>query len=346
MEDVTKILTEIKPLIEKEIEKHIPKKGTPQVLFDGCWKYFEYGGKRFRPALIALSCEALGGRIEDTITAGAALEIAHTFFLIHDDIEDSSETRRGKPCLHITYGIPHAVNMGDYLLMKVYQVILSTKDKWGLEKTMKILDLMTEMFIITGEGQAMEIEQRNKDLSEATMDWYEKMSLNKTGYYSGGTPCSIGAVIADGNEKQIEALKKFGFAVGIAFQIQDDILNVTMSEEEEKIAPTTTSGGYGKDFAGDIKEGKRTLLIVHAFEHANKMKKDKMRQLVGKKEITIEEKKEVIKIMKKYGSIEFAKNYANKMLENALINLKKNIPDTEGRKKLESLAHFLIERKF
>jgi len=346
MEDVTKILTEIKPLIEKEIEKHIPKKGTPQVLFDGCWKYFEYGGKRFRPALIALSCEALGGRIEDTITAGAALEIAHTFFLIHDDIEDSSETRRGKPCLHITYGIPHAVNMGDYLLMKVYQTLVSAKNKWSLEKTMKILDLMTEMFLITGIGQAMEIEQRNKDLSEATMNWYEKMSLNKTGYYSGGSPCAIGAVIAGGNEKQIEVLKNFGFAIGIAFQIQDDILNVTMDEYEEKLAPTTVSGGYGKDFAGDIKEGKRTILIVHTFEHADKKDKERMKQLVGKKDITTKEKKEVIEIMKKYGSIEFAKNYANKMVEKALANLKKNIPRTEGRKKLESLAYFLIERKF
>jgi len=346
MKDVMKILSEIKALVDKEIEKHVPKKGSPQVLFDGCWKYFEYGGKRFRPALIALSCETLGGKIKDTITAGAALEIAHTFFLIHDDIEDSSETRRGKPCLHKTYGIPHAVNIGDYLLSRVYQTLLSAKNIWGLEKTMRILDLMTEMFIMTGEGQAMEIEQRNKDLSEVTMDWYEKMSLNKTGYYSGGTPCAIGAVIAGGNEKEIEVLKNFGFAVGIAFQIQDDILNVTMSEEEEKIAPETDTGGYGKDFAGDIKEGKRTLLIVHAFEHADKKDKERMKRLVGKKDITTKEKKEVIEIMKKYGSIEFAKNYANKMVEKALANLKKNIPKTEGRKKLESLAYFLIERKF
>jgi geranylgeranyl diphosphate synthase type I len=346
MEDVMKILSEIKPQVDKEIEKHIPKKGKPQVLFDGCWKYFEYGGKRFRPALIALSCEALGGKIEDTIAAGAALEIAHTFFLIHDDIEDTSEIRRGKPCLHIIYGIPHALNMGDYLFTKVYQTLLSAKNKWGLEKTMRLLDLMTEMLIITGEGQAMEIEQRNRDLSDATMDWYEKMSLNKTGYYSGGTPCAIGAVIADGSEKEIDVLKNFGFAVGIAFQIQDDILNVTMSEEEEKIAPKTGGGGYGKDFAGDIKEGKRTLLIVHTLENANQKEKEKMRQLVGKKNITTGEKKEIIGIMKKYGSIEFAKKYAKKMVEKALIDLKKYIPDTDGRRKLESLAHFLIERKF
>lgn len=341
-----KILSDIKPLIDKELEKHIPKKGDPQVLFDGCWKYFDYGGKRLRPALIALSCEALNGNAKDTIIAGTALEIAHTFLLVHDDIEDFSETRRGNPCLHITYGTPHAINMGDYLMMKVYDTLLSAKKIWGSEKTLKVMDLISEMLIITGEGQAMEIDQRDRDLSEATMEWYEKMSLHKTGYYSGGSPCAIGAVIAGGNEKQVETLKKFGFAIGVAFQIQDDILNVTMPENEERTAPGTSGGGYGKDFAGDLKEGKRTLLVVHAFKHADKKEKERMEKLVGKKDITLDEKKEVIDIMKKYGSIGFASNYARKMVEDALKDLKKNIPGTEGRKKLESIAEFFVERRF
>jgi len=341
-----KILTEIKPLIDKEIEKHIPRKGTPQVLFDGCWKYFDYGGKRHRPALIALSCEALNGKIEDTIIAGAALEIAHTFLLIHDDIEDFSETRRGNPCLHVTYGVPHAINMGDYLQIKVYETLLSGKDLWGTEKTLKILELMTEMLKKTGEGQAMEIDQRDKDLLEATMKWYENMSLNKTGYYSGGSPCAIGAIISNGTEEQVEALKNFGFYIGIAFQIQDDILNLTMSEEEVKVAPGTKSGGYGKDFAGDLKEGKRTLILVHAFQNANKKDKGRMRQLIGKKNITLKEKKEVIGIMNKIGSIDYAKNYARKMMEDAVKKMKLKVPQTEGRKKLESIAQFLIDRKF
>lgn len=346
MEDVMKILTQIKPLIDKEIEKHIPKKGTPQVLFDGSWKYFDYGGKRHRPALIALSCEALNGKTEDTIIAGAALEIAHTFLLIHDDIEDFSETRRGNPCLHITYGTPHAVNMGDYLVIKVYETLLSGKNMWGTEKTLKISELMTEMLEITGRGQAMEIDQRDKDLSEATMEWYEKMSLSKTGYYSGGSPCAIGAIIANGTEEQIETMKNFGFGVGIAFQIQDDILNLIMSEEEVKVAPGTGGGGYGKDFAGDLKEGKRTLILVHAFQNASEDEKNRMRQLIGKKDITLEGKKEIIAIMNKLGSIEYAKNYARKMMEDAVEKMKLKIPDTEGRKKLESIAKFLIERKF
>ena len=346
MEDIKKVLTEIKPLIDRQIEKHIPRTGAPQVLFDGCWKYFDYGGKRFRPALIALSCEALGGKVEDTTIAGAALEIAHTFLLIHDDIEDFSETRRGNPCLHVTYGMPHAINIGDYLFFKVYETLLSGKDLWGTEKTLKIAELMTEMFKITGEGQAMEIDQRDKDLSEVTMEWYEKMSLSKTGYYSGGTPCAIGAIIANGTEEQIESLKKFGFSIGVAFQIQDDLLNLTMPEEEVKLAPGTGGGGYGKDFAGDLKEGKRTLILVHAFQNASEEQKNRMRQLIGKKDIALEEKKEIIEIMNKVGSIDYSKNYARKMMEDAVEKMKLKIPVTEGRRKLESIAQFLIERKF
>jgi len=346
MEDVIKIISELKPLIDKEIEKHIPKKGKPEVLFNGCWEYFEYGGKRFRPALIAISCETLDGKVKDTIPAGAALEIAHTFLLIHDDIEDDSKIRRGKQCLHIKYGVPHAINIGDYLMMKVYETLLSGQKIWGSEKTIKILQLITEMLLETGEGQAMEIEQRGKDLTEATMKWYETMSLKKTGYYTGGTPCAIGGVIAGGTEKEIEALKKFGYAVGIAFQIQDDILNVTMSEKEESIAPGATGGGYGKDFAGDIKEGKRTLLVVHAFENANREDKTKMSQLIGKKNITMEGKREVINIMKKYGSIDYTKEYARNIVRQAIKDLRKVIPERKGRKKLESIAYFLIERKF
>jgi len=309
MEDVMKLLTKIKPLIDREIEKHIPRRGTPQVLFDGCWKYFDYGGKRHRPALITLSCETLDGKIEDTIIAGAGLEMAHTFLLIHDDIEDFSQTRRGNPCLHVIYGTPHAVNMGDYLFFKVYETLLSGKDSWGTGKTLKIIELMTEMFKKTGEGQAMEIDQRDKDLSEVT-------------------------------------LKNFGFAIGVAFQIQDDILNLTMSEEEVKLAPGTGGGGYGKDFAGDLKEGKRTLVLVHAFQNADEIEKDRMRELIGNKDIALEQKKEVITIMNKLGSIEYAKNYARKMMEDAVEKMKLKTPATEGRNKLESIAQFLIERKF
>lgn len=331
MEDIKKVLTEIKPLIDGEIEKHIPRRGEPQVLFDGCWKYFDYGGKRHRPALIALSCEALNGKIKDTIIAGAALEIAHTFLLIHDDIEDFSETRRGNPCLHVTYGTPHAVNIGDYLFFKVYETLLSGKGLWGAEKTLKITELMTEMFKITGEGQAMEIDQRDKDLSEATIEWYEKMSLSKTGYYSGGSPCAIGAIIANGTEEQIEALKDFGFAIGVAFQIQDDILNLTMSEEEVKIAPETVGGGYGKDFAGDLKEGKRTLILVHALQNVSENEKNKMRGLIGKKDITLEEKKGVIEIMNKFGSIDYAKKLCQE--NNGRCSQKDEIENTRHRRK-------------
>jgi geranylgeranyl pyrophosphate synthase len=346
MEEVKKILAEIKPHIDAYIAKVIPDKGNPQVLFDGSWEYFKYGGKRFRPALVALSCEALGGKVEDTIAAGAALEIAHTFLLIHDDIEDNSEMRRGQPALHKKYGIPHAVNMGDYLMMKMYDSIVSGKDIWGPEKTIKILDMFTQMLMRTGEGQAFEIDQRDRDLSEATMEWYETMSAHKTGYYTGGYPCAVGGLIGNGTEEQIKAFLDLGIAVGVAFQIQDDIIDVTMKPEEENIAPGTTGGGHGKKFAEDLKEGKRTLLVVHAFQSANDEEKETLRKLIGNPNITHEEKLQVIEVMKKYDSLNFAKKYARDLLEKGLTQLKEKIPETEGRNKLEAMAEFLIKRTY
>jgi len=330
---IEKILKDIKSLVDEEISKYIPKKSN--TLLEGSWRYFRYGGKRFRPTLLALSCMALGGNIEYTIPAGAALEVAHTYFIIHDDIEDLSKIRRGKPCLHTIYGIPHAINIGDYLLAKSYEVLLSGKRIWGCEKTIKILNYFTEMIRITTEGQAMEIDQRDRDLSEATMDWYRTMVLNKTGYYSGGIPCTMGGIIANATEQQIEALKDFGFAVGVAFQIHDDVLNLIPDKKEN----------IGKEFADDIKEGKRTLLIIHAFNHANRKEKDRMRQLVGKKDITLEEKMEVIEIMKKYKSIQYTKEYSKRMIRKAIEKLKQKIPPTDGRKKLEELAWFVVNRK-
>lgn len=346
MEAIKKILAEIKPLIDEEMAKHIPKEGEPQVLFDACWDFFGAGGKRLRPALVATACEALGGNPYKTIPAGASLEIAHNFLLIHDDIEDFSKLRRGRPCLHIKYGTPQAINAGDYLFAKSIEVCLGGQRVWGLTKMKKVLDLMTEMYVTTAEGQAAEIEAREQDLSTATMEWYKKMALRKTGYYTGGTPCAIGAVIAGGSEGQIKSLKEFGFAIGVAFQIQDDILNVTISQEEEKVGPSTKGGGYGKDFAGDIKEGKRTLLVVHLFAHANKKEKKELKALIGKKDVSLKEKMRVITLMRKYGSIKYAADYAKRMIEEATRLIQRRIKPTEGRKKLEVIADFFISRQF
>ncbi len=345
MEEVQKILAEIKPFIDKEV-RAVLDKTEPEVLKKAAEEYFERGGKRFRPALIALACEALGGTWKDTIPAGAAIEIMHAFALIHDDIEDYSTVRRGKPALHIQYGLPHAINAGDYLHMKIFEALLRGQKAWGNEKLFSILEQFVELLTITAQGQALEIEARDKPLEAATIEWYEKMAVAKTGYYSGGGPCSIGGTIAGGSPEQIAALKNFGIAIGVAFQIQDDVLNLTMSESEEGKAPGTESGGVGKDFAGDLEEGKRTLILVHCLQHCTQEEKETLKALIGKKGLSTEQKKELIGIMQRTGSIEFAKEYARQILQNALLQLKEKIPETEGRKKLESAGWFLVNREY
>jgi geranylgeranyl diphosphate synthase type I len=327
---MSKVLYNIKIAIDKEIEKFIPRNINPKVLSEASWYFLDAGGKRIRPLLLILSCQALNGNIVKAIPAAVCLELAHSSLLIHDDIEDFSERRREKLTVHKKFGIPHAINVGDYLMINSYKAMISGAKYWGVEKTTEILELMSEMLKNTLEGQGMEIEQRNHDLSEATFKWYEEMAFKKTGYYTGGSLCAIGATIADGTEEEINALKKFGLGIGVVYQIIDDVLDVTMDT--------------GQDFGADLKEGKRTILTIHAFSRASKSEKERLRELIGKKDITLNEKREVIAIYKKYGSIDFAIEYARKLVEISVEEIKK-IPETEGRERLIKLAKFFVERK-
>lgn len=325
-----KLLRDIRKTIDKEIEKYLPRNHNPKVLSDISWYFLDSGGKRIRPALLLFSCQAINGNSKKAIPAAVAMELIHSSLLIHDDILDFSDQRRGRLAVYKKFGLAHGVNVGDYFATKSYECLASGANAWGHEKTIKVLELMTEMTTKTLEGQAMDIDQRDKDLSEATMEWYEDMALRKTGYYTGGSPCAIGAVIAGGNEKEIEVLKKFGFGIGIANQIIDDVLDVTQDT--------------GQDFGADLKEGKRTLLTIHAFSKADKKDREKLKKLIGKKDITLEEKKEIIEIYRRFGSIQFAKNYANKLVEDAIKEIE-NVPNSEGREKLIELANFFVERR-
>ena len=334
MNKIEKILAETKYHVDSEIEKHIPKKGQPQALFNACWDAIGSGGKRLRPALIAITCQAFGGKPVDTYPAGAALEIAHNFLLIHDDIEDSSLLRRGKPAIYLKYGLAQGINVGDYLFAKSFKVLASGYKRWGSDKFIKVYELLNEMFTVTAEGQALELESRIKNLNSANLFWYENMALKKTGYYTGGTPCAIGAVIAGASEKEINAVSDFGLAIGLAFQIQDDILNLI-----------SQNGKYGKDFAGDLEEGKRTLMVVHFLENAKEKDISFFNSSFAKK-MGLKSKRRLISLMESYGSIDFAKSYASEKVKKAKLVLKKNVKNSSGLKKLDVIADFFIERGF
>jgi geranylgeranyl diphosphate synthase, type II len=215
------------------------------------------GGKALRPALGIATCLGLGGHLEAILPTAATLELYHNAFLIHDDIEDESWWRRGKPTLHIDHGIPVAVNVGDAMLSLSLQPLLDNVERVGLGPALRILRAIAHMTRQTVDGQALELEWVRSNTWRLDDADYLKMVELKTSWYSFITPLQVGAVAAGAGPEQLEPLESLGRHLGAAFQITDDLLNLRADPEE-----------YGKEIGGDLWEGKRTLMLLHALRSA------------------------------------------------------------------------------
>ena len=329
MKTALEILGQYKADVEAELERHLPRDGEPREFYVSVWDLLDRGGKRFRPALTFLACECVGGRREDAVGAAAAIELLHNMTLVHDDIEDQSELRRGKPCLHKIYGVPVAINVGDAMLIKVFEIANSSK--LPEDRCQRLVAKIADRAYGITWGQAFEFSMwERKDFNEEDVI---RLLRYKTGALT-GLSTEGGAIAGGGSQGQLEILGEFGETVGIAFQIVDDLLNVTGDVKE-----------YGKEIGGDIREGKKTVLAAHLLKAASPRDKGTFGRLLGKKEVTKNEVRRVIGLYEKYGSIEYAKAQAKGHLENALRALNR-LPASEARDSLSSIADFLVSRSF
>jgi geranylgeranyl diphosphate synthase type I len=292
--------------------------------------YTSNAGKRHRPLICMLACEAVGGDPDTARAAAAAIEHFHTAALIHDDIEDASETRRGEPCLHIREGLGLAINAGDLALSLVTGTVV---DDPGLDDAVKlrVLRELVDMTTRTIEGQALDIGWARDDRFDLTVDDYLLMANHKTAFYSGAIPLAIGSIIGRGSETQTATLRAFGMASGLAFQIQDDVLNLVGTREATK-----------KDFRSDITEGKRTLVAVHALTHSPE--RERLLAILSARETDRGVLDEAVGIMVDAGSISFANTYAEKLVMSAKEALEAELPRTRARDLLGSMADFFIRR--
>lgn len=215
------------------------------------------GGKALRPALSIATCLGLGGHLEAILPTAATLELYHNAFLIHDDIEDESWWRRGKPTLHIDHGVPIAVNVGDAMLSLSLQPLLDNVERVGLGPALRILRAVAKMTRQTVDGQALELEWVRSNTWRLDDADYLKMVELKTSWYTFITPLQAGAIAAGAPPERMAPLESFGRHLGSAFQITDDLLNLRGDPEE-----------YGKEIGGDLWEGKRTLMLLHTLRHA------------------------------------------------------------------------------
>src|ERR1700754_677486 len=230
------------------------------------------GGKALRPALSIATCLGLGGHLEAILPTAATLELYHNAFLIHDDIEDESWWRRGKPTLHIDHGVPIAVNVGDAMLSLSLQPLLDNVERVGLGPALRILRAVAHMTRQTVEGQARELEWVRSNVWQLKDADYLEMVELKTSWYSFITPLQAGAIAAGADPKWMEPLESLGRYIGAAFQITDDLLNLRGDPED-----------YGKEIGGDLWEGKRTLMLLHALRCAGPDDRDRAVAILGKR---------------------------------------------------------------
>jgi geranylgeranyl diphosphate synthase type I len=299
-------------------------------LYGPLGRYSANGGKRHRPLICLLSCKAVGGDPLMARSAAAAIENFHTAALIHDDIADDAKLRRGEPCLHITQGEGLAINAGDLALSLVNGTVVNDP---LLSDTLKVrvVQELVAMTTRTVEGQALDIGWAQDDRFDLTVDDYLAMARHKTAYYSGAVPLAVGAIVGGGTDEQISALRHYGMSTGLAFQIQDDLLNLMGTEEATK-----------KDFRGDITEGKRTLVVVHALEHSAHA--DELVDILRSGTSDPVELSRAVAIMQDAGSIDFAHRYALDLVEDAKARLAAHLDGNESRSLLLSMADFFISR--
>lgn len=299
----------------------------PFSLYDPLNYIMQGGGKRIRPLVLFFSCEAFGGNVEHALDAAVAIEILHNFTLVHDDIMDNADTRRGKETIHKKWDVNAAILVGDELIGLSYRSLLRTKST----RIDEIVQAFTDGVIEVCEGQALDKEYESSD--DVTLDDYVIMIRKKTAELL-RISAVMGAIIANAKSDEIETISNYSKYLGLAFQVQDDLLDVVADEHE-----------FGKKIGGDILEKKKTYLYLKSLELSHKTGREKL-QNIYKNGLPGENKiKEIIGIYKSCGVLESAKAEIKKYTDIANSYLSR-IKSSGAKFKLEKFSEMLLNRNY
>ncbi|WNY26066.1 polyprenyl synthetase family protein [Methanolapillus millepedarum] len=308
--------------VDNAIDTLLPVKNPPG-LYEASRHIVKAGGKRLRPAVLLAANEAVGGNPDKAVSAAVAVELMHTFTLVHDDIMDNDPVRRGLPAVHTIWGEAGGILAGDTLYSKAVEII--TESDAEPKQLLKAANILVKTCVEVCEGQWLDIDFENRD--SVFKEEYLEMIEKKTAVLFGAA-AQIGAVLGCADEKTGQALYDFGRLTGLGFQIYDDVLDLT-----------TPSEILGKRQGSDIVEGKRTLLMIHALEHGAKPK------AFGKGDATPEEIQEAIDVLTKSGSLDYVKNLAVSYVEEGKSKLD-ILPDSNAKKVLLDIADYMLYRNF
>ncbi|MDH4123327.1 MAG: polyprenyl synthetase family protein [Thermoplasmata archaeon] len=312
--------------INRELELSISSIENDR-LRDAMLHYPKAGGKRLRPIVTMLVADAISKSGNTAMPFGIALEMVHNFTLVHDDVMDQDETRRGLKTVHKAYGMPEAILAGDALFAKAFEIV-GGMDIDGDRKS-QLTSLLARAVILLAEGQQMDMDFEK--LEKVASEQYMKMIERKTAVlYSAAA--QGGAITAGAPEPLQEDMFEFGRLMGLAFQIWDDVLDL---RADEKL--------LGKPVGSDIRNGKKTLIMIYAIETLEEKKVERLLQILGKKNAIDAEVNEAISLLDDAGAIDRAERIASEMIAKAKMLLD-DLPGNEDRKLLKELTDFMIKR--
>jgi geranylgeranyl pyrophosphate synthase len=327
--DVAALLKQHAAEIEVLLRKEIPENQFP-FISEGVWYQFSSGGKRIRPALCLLTCQALGGDPRKALHFALAAEILHNVLLIHDDIEDGDTVRRDRKTLWAQFGVPNAINIADFLISRAYRIILDAP--LDPEARLRLIEIFSTTFERTVEGQALDINLRGDETF--TIGKYHRIVQLKTAYYL--TFNLVGGALAAGHGEVIESLWELGRSLGPAFQIRDDVIDLTEGK------------GRGGEVGCDIREGKPSIFFAFALERKAGTDEERRRlvEIVRRPRdaTTPADVDWAIAFYRRIGALEFAQAEAGRLIDGAFAVIDR-IPMEEPHKELfRVIGRFMIDR--
>ncbi|MFW6385279.1 MAG: polyprenyl synthetase family protein [Halodesulfurarchaeum sp.] len=342
--------------IDEEIERLLPRELTEEAvvdlfgparysydttalqkaLVDPLWDLLDRGGKRWRPVLFLKLIEGVGGDPEDFLPYAIIPEILHTGTIIVDDVEDEATLRRGEEAIHLRYGTDVALNAGNALYFVPLKIISRNPADLPTDVRLRIFEMLTYELNRTHLGQGTDIVWHNEDAIDINEEEYLEMTACKTGCL-GRIAGRLAAIVTDQPREIEQALGDYAESLSIAFQIGDDILDVLNTLDQ--------AGEFGKAFGNDIHEGKRTLMAIHAVENAPREDADRLEAILTAAEVTDEDILDAIDIMREAGSIDYAKDRAGTLAEDARSQIEGLDIGPDVREELTSFTRFVIERE-
>ncbi len=308
-------------IIDRAIKKYLPI-SHPEELYKASRHLLDAGGKRLRPVMLMLAAEAVLGDSENVIPAAVAIELVHNFTLIHDDIMDEDELRRGIPAVHVKWDTSSAILAGDTLCCKAFEIL--AKSRAPPERIVASIDILSRALTEICEGQWLDLDFEKREI--VSMKEYLEMVRKKTGMLFAAST-SIGGLLGGGNKMQVDALYELGMVTGIGFQIRDDVLDL--------IAPQEI---LGKPRGSDLMEKKKTLVAIHA--HSKGIDLNLLAKLA-----THGGMEKAVEILKEAGSIAYAMRKAKLMVEKGKQKLEV-LPQSDARILLAQLASYMITREY